>query len=149
MAAVRKSVLRVLWFILQLTWCLPQNLAGLLLCLMQGRTERIRFHGTIVTAWKRQACTSVGCFLFMDERAMQDRPLLVHEFGHTVQSAILGWLYFPVIFLPSVLWFSLPALKRRRREKRISYYSFYTEKWANHLGEKYTGEPSIGQAFID
>ena len=108
---------RVLWVMLQLTWCLPQNVGGLVVCLLQGKAERRVFHGAIVTAWKQRACASVGCFIFMDERAMEDRPLLVHEFGHTTQSAVLGWLYLPVIFVPSVIWFSVPAFRKRRREQ--------------------------------
>ena len=91
----------------------------------------------------------MGCFIFMDERALRDRPLLVHEYGHTIQSALLGWLYLPVIVLPSVLWFSLPALRRYRKKHRRSYYAFYTERWANRLGERVCREPSMGMALID
>ncbi|MBR2085647.1 MAG: hypothetical protein IJ906_00665, partial [Oscillospiraceae bacterium] len=75
--------------------------------------------------------------------------LLVHEFGHTIQSALLGWLYLPVIALPSTVWFMVPALRKWRHDKQISYYRFYTESWANHLGEKWCGEPSMGKAMID
>ena len=36
-----------------------------------------------------------------------------------------------------------------RREKQRSYFSFFTEKWANALGEKVTGCRSMEQLVID
>ena len=78
-----------------------------------------------------------------------NRPLLVHEYGHTVQSLILGPAYLLVIGAPSVIWLNLPAFSKRRHRRSASYYSFYTERSANWLGEKVLKEASIGQAFID
>lgn len=140
---------RILWVIWQALWGLPQNLAGGILFLLLRRSEHIRFHGAVVTAWRFRSCCSIGCFIFMDACCLHDRRLLVHEFGHTVQSAILGWLYLPVIALPSAVWFSVPALRNWRRRTGYSYYRFYTERWANHLGEVWCGEPSMGRALID
>jgi hypothetical protein len=37
-----------------------------------------------------------------------------------------------VIGLPSIIWASFFGEFRRKRN--ISYYSFYPEKWADHLG---------------
>lgn len=52
---------------------------------------------------------------------------LKHGLGHSYQSQLLGWLYIPVIAIPSVLH-NLVHYKL--------YYSFYTEKWADKLVEK-------------
>lgn len=52
-----------------------------------------------------------------------------HEYGHFVQSKILGPLYMFVIAIPSMVWNA--CFKSYRRRKNISYYEFYTEKWAN------------------
>lgn len=59
--------------------------------------------------------------------------LLVHEYGHTVQSLILGPLYLILIGIPSTLRGFLGA--KERKEKQIPYGAFITEKWANSLGE--------------
>ena len=141
-------LLRILWWLLQVTWCLPQNVIGAVLYLYHRRQEHLPFRGALVTKWKHRGCTSLGCFIFMQPGTMHDRPLLVHEYGHTLQSAVLGWLYLPLILLPSVLWFSLPACRRYRRTHRRSYYSFYTERWANHWGERAAGDPSVGKGWI-
>ena len=85
----------------------------------------------------------------IDVRASVDRPLLVHEYGHTIQSLVLGPLYLVIIGLPSVVWMNVPALSRWRARTGTSYYAFFTERWANALGERVLGEPSVGLAKID
>jgi len=139
-----KRFIKIIYIIFQILWCLPQNLTGLLMLIFFRKEKHKFFRGSIVTSWKRDCCTSIGCFIFMDEFSFQNcRSLLIHEYGHTIQSLILGWLYLPVIFLPSVIWFSVPALKKFRKEKKYSYYKFYTESWANHLAEKICKEKPI------
>jgi hypothetical protein len=34
---------------------------------------------------------------------------------------------------------------KKRELETTSYFSVYPERWANQLGEKVTGEPSIGE----
>ncbi len=75
--------------------------------------------------------------------------MLVHEYGHTIQSLILGPLYLIVMGIPSTVWGFLPSLQRKRKEKGISYFSFFTERWAKRLGEKVTKEKSMEQMRID
>lgn len=120
----------VLWVLLQCTWCLPQNLVGLLLLVFHRGKPR-RFRGALVTLWGHKGCASMGCFIFMNREEAGNQPLLVHEYGHTMQSALLGWLYLPLAGLPSVVWYACPFLRKGKR-----YYSFYTERWANRLGER-------------
>ena len=74
---------------------------------------------------------------------------MVHEYGHTIQSLILGPLYLLVMGIPSTLWGFLPNPAKKRKEEKISYFSFFTEKWANNLGEKVTGKESMGNLIID
>ena len=141
-----------LYTIGQITWGLPQTIAGFAVYEIMKRRGCRHFthHGARVTVWNVNAGLSLGMFIFVDARAngINDR-LLVHEYGHTVQSLILGPLYLPVIGLPSVIWLKAPALSRSRRARGVSYYSFYTERWANRLGELVLGRPSMGFALID
>lgn len=148
------AALYVIW---QCTWGVLQTLVGACVFLLYRTGEHSVFHGAVVTKWKRRSSVSLGMFLFLTEGpvspaqgkdglAAEDlrRRLLVHEYGHTVQSLILGPLYLLVIGLPSALWAASPGLARRRRRDRRSYFSFYTERWANKLGEMATGEPAAG-----
>jgi hypothetical protein len=77
------------------------------------------------------------------------RRLLVHEYGHTIQSLILGPVYLIAMGIPSTIWGFSPALNRKRKEDQISYFSFFTEKWANQLGESFTHEKSMDNLIID
>lgn len=149
-----------LFYLLQFTWGIPQNLLGFLLFLLVPKKDVRRFHRAVACTWKKKGSLSLGMFLFLSDAVPSKKHLpdqentilsrlTVHEYGHSIQSIILGPLYLPVIGLPSFLWAELPALRKRRRKSGISYFSLYTERWANALGEKVTGSPSMGQAVID
>ena len=84
----------------------------------------------------------MGRFLFMHPNwTPADQRLLAHEYGHTIQSLLLGPLYLPLIGLPSLLWASVPWFERYRRIHRVDYYDLYTERWANHCGARYAKAP--------
>ncbi|MEE5992525.1 MAG: hypothetical protein V3G42_04720 [Oscillospiraceae bacterium] len=140
---MKKNFLSILWILLQCIWCTPQNLIGLVLHLIHRKNGYYHFRGAIVTAWKHEGCTSLGAFIFMEQSCLHHERLLVHEYGHTVQNAVLGWLYPLVIVIPSMLWYHLPMCQHYRKRKQFSYYRFYTEKWANAWGEKVCKMPSV------
>ena len=41
------------------------------------------------------------------------------------------------------------SLNQKRKKEGLSYFSFFTEKWANFLGEHVTGEKSMENLVID
>ena len=55
---------------------------------------------------------------------------LKHESGHSYQSQLLGWLYIPVMAVPSILH-DLVRYIACKLGKEWDYYSFYTEKRAD------------------
>ncbi|MBR6795719.1 MAG: hypothetical protein IKM53_00030 [Clostridia bacterium] len=153
---------KALYRICQCTWGVLQTVLGATVFLMNRKRNHYSYHGAIVTEWKSKSSVSLGMFVFVTEEPYFARKfkgkitskelssrLLVHEYGHTIQSLILGPLYLIVIGIPSTLWGFLPNLNRKRREKQISYFSFFTEKWANSLGEKVTKEKSMENLVID
>lgn len=154
-----KQLLYVFW---QCTFGILQTLLGLAHFLVYVRCPHFWYHGALVTRWGNKASVSLGLFVFvtddlpyysrvegqMTRQALAQR-LLVHEYGHTIQSLLLGPLYLLLIGIPSTVWGFWPSLAKARREKEISYFRFFTERWANTLGEKVTGEPSMGQLVID
>ncbi len=150
-----RGKVRFLYVFLQWTWGLPQNLAGAILTLFLLRSDRFRFREAVVTRWPGHGSMALGMFLFLGgmhsspdsnhPRPFVENRILIHEYGHTIQSIILGPLYLPVIGLPSLVWATLPYFQRLRRTKNISYYSMYQEKWANHLGARITKSPAPEQ----
>jgi len=154
-----KAILYCFW---QWTWGLLQSLIGAVVFLLCRGCNHYRYHGAVVTCWKNPSSVSLGMFVFLTEdpyfaeklsdhytKEELSRRLLVHEYGHTIQSLILGPLYLIVMGIPSTLWGFLPAASRLRKEKQVSYFAFFTERWANALGERVTGEKSMEQLKID
>lgn len=127
---------------LQCTWGIAQTLAGLAVFLWLIRRRHFIYRGSIATEWGRGESLSLGLFIFVSEQASDaaKEELCAHEYGHCIQSVILGVLYLPVIALPSAVWCMLPYFIDRRRGKGISYYSFYPERWANRIAERVTGK---------
>lgn len=127
-----KIILYIIW---QCTWGFLQTTLGLFVFLIHCKKRHYIYHGAIVTEWESKTCVSLGLFVFVTGDGLSEQ-LLVHEYGHTIQSLMLGPLYLLTIGIPSALWYSLPWCKKKRKDNHISYYSFYTEKWADRLGEK-------------
>lgn len=152
----------ILYLIVQCTWGILQSFFGLINFLFHIRDRHFFYHGAVITEWNDKSSLSLGMFVFVtkepyfydklkDEYSKDElsKRLLVHEYGHTIQSLILGPLYLIIIGIPSTLWGFFPSANKKRKEHKISYFSFFTEKWANYLGEKVTKEKSMGLLIID
>lgn len=141
-----KHVCFVFYWLLQWTWGIVQNSAGLVMFLFLLGKRHFLYHGSVATVWNARGSLGLGMFIFIssvETNGEEFQKTLVHEYGHNIQSIILGPLFLPVIGLPSLLWCGLPLCRRYRQRKRVSYYRFYPERWANYLGEKITK----GKAF--
>lgn len=158
----RGRLLRAAYVALQCTWGAAQTILGLCVFALCSKAARWRYHGAIVTQWRAKSSMSLGLFVFVCAGADFAGPLrgqmrkeelarrlLVHEYGHTIQSLILGPVYLLAVGVPSTLWGFLPCLRRRRREQGASYFSFFPERWANQLGERVTGEVSMEMLKIE
>ena len=151
---------KLLYFLIQITWGSLQSVAGLFIFLLNINNKHYFYHGAVVTEWSNTSSVSLGLFLFISTRKLYDRrgenglkqeetsrALLVHEYGHTIQSLVLGPLYLPVIGIASALWANHPRY-RKRRMKGAAYSSFWTEHSANMLGEKITKEKSLEDVVL-
>ena len=146
---------RILYTLCQCTWGIFQTIGGFFVFLRYIKCKHFIYHGAIFTEWKNpDASMSLGLFVFVSETLSQKEEgyreqVIVHEYGHTIQSLILGPLYLIIIGIPSSFWAMTPMMINYRKKNRISYFSFFCERWANYLGEKVTGESSPKQKFID
>ena len=137
----------------QWTWGIVQNVIGLVLFLVFLTNKHFIFRTSVVTCWKIPYSLGCGMFIFLNDEyidaysqemnSKMDYDLLVHEYGHCLQSILLGPLYFPVIAIPSVIWASVPYFERLRKRERLSYYHLYCEKWANALGDWVCGNKRV------
>ena len=86
-------------------------------------------------------CVSLGMFIFVgthkDTSRERAREIASHEYGHTLQSLLLGPLYLIAVGAPSFIWCRHYGRHRQEYAARgISYYSRYPEKQATALGLK-------------
>lgn len=129
-----------MYYILQWTWGIIQNVVGFCVFLVNIRCRHFRYNSAVVTVWRsRRGSMGLGMFIFISESAMTDERreiTLMHEYGHTVQSIILGPLFLLFIGAPSLIWAGLPVFLRYREKNSMSYYWLYTERWANFLGKR-------------
>ena len=130
----------VLYRLWQWTWGLPQSLLGLILAVKYRRCPHKEVGGALATLHDGNwGGVSLGMFIFVPGGLGPEREawLLAHEYGHTLQSALLGPLYLLVVGVPSYLWANLPRNRRARAERHIPYESRYPENWAEALGRRH------------
>lgn len=133
-----------LYWLIQCTWGIVQTLLGFVLFLSMAGCKHEIYHGAVLTYHKGDwGGVSLGAFIFVSGNRGENwtRDARVHEFGHTVQSLILGPLYMLVIGVPSMIWCNGKKFNEKRDSGEATYYDFYPEYWANDLGAKVTGEP--------
>lgn len=122
----------VLFAAVQFTWGLPQTFCGLIVFLVsRGKAGRYRL--AVHKAWEKEEGLSLGLFIFTPAGA--PKRILDHEYGHSLQSLILGPLYLPLVGFPSLIWCKNKKLIQYRKNKRIDYFGFYTERTADALGK--------------
>ena len=139
----KKRVKKTLYTAAQWTWGLPQTLAGAGLYLRHRKDPHFDYNGAKVTAWNRDSGVSLGKFIFVPaEKSRQSgkepvsRFLLEHEYGHTIQSLMLGPAYLILVGIPSFAWNRLPYFDRKRKKTGKSYYSAVFERTASEFGSK-------------
>jgi len=115
-------------------WQLPQHiLAFFLMLLSRGKVKEGTVTYRAVPLLGRSAVT-LGQFTFAGWKL--DKYTLAHEYGHSIQSKYLGWLYLPLVGIPSIL---RCIYKIVMRKSSVWYQSGYPEKWATELGFKKLG----------
>ena len=126
---------QLLYRVIQWTWGLPQTLVGFLIFLIFRKCPHYNYHGAIVTQWNSPDSVGLGMFIMLAKDHPEKEPLLVHEYGHTIQSLILGPLFLLFAGFPSFAWAGIPYFRKYRKKNKVSYYGVYPENWANCLGE--------------
>ncbi len=142
-----------LYYLIQCTWGVVQSTLGVIYFIFYFSERHYFYHGAVVTEWNAKSSVSLGMFVFVtkepyfydklkNEYTIEElsQRLLVHEYGHTIQSLILGPLYLIIIGIPSTLWGFLPCCNIKRKAKSISYFSFFYRKMGEFFGR--TGDRS-------
>ncbi len=127
---------------LSLAWEAPQSLLGVAILAAEAATKRLV---DIEVEDGRLLVESIGTgislghvvFWSRENSRWHDLDLRnrAHELGHTKQSRMLGWLYLPIIGLPSISRAAYALVYREMTGRPWTrYYEGYPEKWADRLG---------------
>ena len=113
-------------FILLCIWQFPQLLVAVVMLPFLGKKKLVadRHYNFCWAGEKMQGGISLGPFAFVSPRLCEPASIAHEVDGHTVQSKILGWLYLPIIGIPSILNAAFGFTE--------CYYDFYPEKGANY-----------------
>lgn len=127
----KRTVGRIL---LGFTWELPQSLLALAAkAVLKARPLDCNGRFRFVFKSSKLSSFSLGEFVFFNEAHIYLKSwdlVQKHEYGHSIQSRILGPLYLLLIGLPSFTW-NLIAQHSNFFSKR--YYDTPWEGWANRL----------------
>ena len=123
--------------LLLFVWQLPQNLLGLILLLIY-KHEKVyhKLNGrTFYYTDEMPSGISLGNYIIMNREDKRDG--MKHEYGHSIQSRILGPIYLIIVGLPSLIGNIYDEIAHRHWPYEKSYKWYYNqplEKWADKLG---------------
>lgn len=131
---------RALGFLLAWTWEIIQTLLGLLMFLwyairgkiVKGKLEHHSSRLVVPIKSRLMPGVSLGFFILLSTSYPIDwNKTIRHEYGHCIQSMILGPLYLFVVGITSA---TNNIRARYNKEIAISYYQRFPENWADKLG---------------
>lgn len=135
------KILKVILNIILIPWQLPQIIVGLIILSVlkaKGKLTTVFDYKTSWVFWHNDPTytgVSLGPIIILNERNYKDSDLktVKHEYGHCIQSFILGSIYLLIIgfvslVINNLLWkVFYPVLP-------YFYYSHFPELWADQLG---------------
>ena len=132
-------------------WMLPQNIWGTICFLwfmftdwITGKNSRVVLleqSQIVLYSESQESGVSLGFFIivpYLTRPYSKMVTVMAHELGHRKQSEILGPLYLLVIGIPSLFYNCFQYIMADLFGVYYfsdHYYDFYTEKWADKLGQ--------------
>ena len=117
-------------------WEAPQHLVAKFVIKFFKAEQFDNYKDAYLFHWTRNDGLSLGRYIFLPFNEVTEHQwrqnFVKHEYGHSIQSQWLGWLYLLVIALPSIIWAG--CFDNFRKKTNTSYYWFYTEALADKLG---------------
>lgn len=115
-------------------WQLPQHIVALLVLLCTGGFAVKAIPHKTAFVYKLRVSggwgVSLGSYILL-ARGADDAQTRDHEYGHSLQSQMLGPLYLIIVGLPSVV---MNLLSRAISSMAKTYYKRWPESWADKLG---------------
>lgn len=114
---------------IQWLWQLPQHLLALILIKIVGAKKTKTHGGASVYMTHHVFGISLGEYIIVWDES--NDVVIRHEYGHTLQSRMLGPAYLIIVGLPSI---TMNLLSRAGILRVDRYYDRWPEDWADRLG---------------
>ena len=149
------KVLKIIFIDIPLwIWQLPQHIVAMFFFIFNWKKIK-KANDCGITYYKAKHVyncgISLGNYIFLDSDSyknyenFRDKETIKHEYGHSIQSKILGPLYVFFIGLPSLIGNIVYRIKDKIHEKTdtyetykqrsLNYYKQPWEYWADSLGK--------------
>ena len=119
--------------ILHAIWEFPQMLLAVMIIIFFKR-KIVRYENykrsNVIYMKRFPGGISLGKYIILNEKHYGREFFKKHEYGHSIQSLYLGWLYLIVVGVPSII---RAFIWRLFKLKKQDYYKGYPENWASKL----------------
>ena len=131
---MQKLSINTLYYWIQFTWGLPLNLVGMLVYFVLVRCLKCKTY-----KHRKMICIvipisfgglNLGMFAIHGEG---DEEVVTHEYGHSIQNLLWGWLMPFVITIPSAIRYWNRTLSKTT--PKTGYYDIWFEKQATDFGK--------------
>lgn len=124
-------------------WQFPQEIIGCFLILMvkgkrkyinvliPGKQSKYGLVGVYTVPNLFNSGISLGSYIIFDGKIEISEIDVLHEYGHHLQSRILGPFYLLIVGIPSLIGNIYSRIKKKDNKW---YYSRFPENWADKLG---------------
>lgn len=129
--------------ILLVIWQFPQEIIGYFLViilkgkreyinvLVKGKQSKYKLTKIYLVPNLFHSGISLGDYIIFDSRIEILETNILHEYGHQLQSRILGLFYLLIVGIPSLIGNIYSRIKKKDKKW---YYSRFPENWADKLG---------------
>ena len=130
--SMKKNWIKQISYLILNIWELIQNIIGYIEFIKYDLKINHHFKSSNIVYIDHFDSHVLGKWVFINP-ITDNNIILRHEYGHRVQSYLLGPLYLFIIYLPSLIhykWFS------KQNKDWNEYYKFFTELSADYLVKK-------------
>jgi len=133
MESAKRFFKGILLFLLSVTWCVIQTLAGAVAALLLCPKSRFqKYRGMIIVYHPYAFTVSLGTFALVSNGVENPRTIRGRMYGHYAQSLIYGPFFVLAVLLPQLL-VRIPCVKRYRAERGIAPHDLFVNRQAARL----------------
>lgn len=111
-----------------------KSFLGAVIFIKLRKYPHMRYRGCVDTRWNISSGLSLGLFIFTPGEEDEDsQKIRVHEYGHCIQSIVLGPLYM-LLGIISIVWPRHPYFEMNPQRKEFAIYCLLCRSMGKQMG---------------